>query len=184
MLVDQRLWQRRQGSDWRGTPPSSDLRLWRDQGRLRAAYRGFCSGVRPERREPEDRPGLWSHRRANCHLGGIIRDANAGRVTEIGCTPDFPFHYVYVDDVADAIVTALDAKTIPSPAYNVGGGLALPMPEIAAIARRTIPNADLSKGRTTSPMSRPPSTCRGSGTSSDGRRRGTSRAASPPMRRP
>jgi UDP-glucuronate 4-epimerase len=83
------------------------------------------------------------YRRANCHLGSIIRDANAGRVTEIGCTPDFPFHYVYVDDVADAIAAALEAGRIPSSAYNVGGGLALPMPEIAAIARRTIPNADI-----------------------------------------
>jgi UDP-glucuronate 4-epimerase len=83
------------------------------------------------------------YRRANCHLGAIIRDADAGRVTEIGCSPNFPFHYVYVDDVADAIVTSLEAETIPSYAYNVGGGLALSMPEIAAIARRTIPNADI-----------------------------------------
>ena len=44
LLVDQRLWQRRQ-SDLIGedTPPSSNLRLRRDQGRLRAAYRGFRS---------------------------------------------------------------------------------------------------------------------------------------------
>ena len=54
------------------------------------------------------------YRRANCHLGGIIRDLPPGRVTEIGCSPDFPFHYVYVDGVADAIATALDAKGIPS----------------------------------------------------------------------
>jgi UDP-glucuronate 4-epimerase len=83
------------------------------------------------------------YRRANCHLGTIIRDAHAGRVTEIGCSPDFPFHYVYVDDVADAIAAALEAKSIPSYAYNVSGGLALPMPEIAAIARRTIPDANI-----------------------------------------
>jgi len=83
------------------------------------------------------------YRRANCHLGAIIRDAHAGRVTEIGCSPDFPFHYVYVDDVADAIAAALEAKSIPSYAYNVSGGLALPMPEIAAIARRTIPDANI-----------------------------------------
>jgi UDP-glucuronate 4-epimerase len=83
------------------------------------------------------------YRRANCHLGNIIRDANAGRVTEIGCSPGFLFHYVYVDDVADAIAAALEAESIPSYAYNVGGGLALSMPEIAAIARRTIPNAQI-----------------------------------------
>lgn len=81
------------------------------------------------------------YRRANCHLGNIIRDADAGRVTEIATSADFPFHYVYVDDVADAIATALEAPRIPAFAYNVGGAVALTMPQIKAIAERTIPNA-------------------------------------------
>jgi UDP-glucose 4-epimerase len=81
------------------------------------------------------------YRRANCHLGNIIRDADAGRVTEIAASVDFPFHYVYVDDVADAIAMALEAPRVPRFAYNVGGGAALTMPQIAAIAEQTVPNA-------------------------------------------
>jgi UDP-glucose 4-epimerase len=81
------------------------------------------------------------YRRANCHLGNIIRDADAGRVTEIPSSPDFPFHYVYVDDVADAIAVTLAAETVPAFAYNVGGAVALTMPEIVAIAEKTIPSA-------------------------------------------
>ncbi len=45
------------------------------------------------------------YRRANCHLGTLIRDAAAGRETEIPCDPAFLYHYVYADDVAEAIVS-------------------------------------------------------------------------------
>jgi len=81
------------------------------------------------------------YRRAHCHLGAIIRNADIGRETEIACSPDFPFHYVYVDDVADAIAAALEAERIPAFAYNVGGAVALTMPNIVAIAEATIPRA-------------------------------------------
>lgn len=81
------------------------------------------------------------YRRAHCHLGAIIRNADIGRETEIACSPAFPFHYVYVDDVAEAIAAALEADRIPGFAYNVGGGAALTMPNIVAVAERTIPGA-------------------------------------------
>src|ERR1700733_7746067 len=42
------------------------------------------------------------YRRANCYLGALIRDASAGRETEIPCDPAFIYHYVYADDVAGA----------------------------------------------------------------------------------
>jgi UDP-glucuronate 4-epimerase len=81
------------------------------------------------------------YRRANCHLGSIIRDAIAGGVTEIQCDPQFMYHYVYVDDVAEALVVALEAKALPAREYNVGSGEALIMPEIAAVAREAIAGA-------------------------------------------
>jgi UDP-glucose 4-epimerase len=83
------------------------------------------------------------YRRANCYLGAIIRDADAGRLTEIPCAPDFPYHYVYVDDVADAIAAALEAENLSSFAYNVSGAAPLTMPEIATIAAQAIPNAQI-----------------------------------------
>ena len=47
------------------------------------------------------------YRRASCHLGSIIRDANAGRPTQIPADPQFAYHYVHVEDVAGAIGAAL-----------------------------------------------------------------------------
>jgi UDP-glucuronate 4-epimerase len=81
------------------------------------------------------------YRRANCHIGAMIRDADAGRTTEIACGADFPFQYVYVDDVADALAVALEAEIEPGTAYNIGGPATLTMPEIAAAARRVLPGA-------------------------------------------
>lgn len=79
------------------------------------------------------------YRRANCYLGAMIRDAAAGRVTEIPCDSQFVYHYVHVDDVAEALIAALEAKTLPAREYNVGSGQALTMPEIAAIAAEAVP---------------------------------------------
>ena len=73
-------------------------------------------------------------RRANCVLKAMIEDARAGRVTVIPCTPDFPYHYVWVGDVAQAIVACLDAPALPARVYNVGSGEALTMPRIVEIA--------------------------------------------------
>ena len=62
-------------------------------------------------------------------------------MTEIACGADFPFHYVYVDDVADALAVALEAEIEPGAAYNIGGPAAVTMPEIAAVARQVLPGA-------------------------------------------
>jgi UDP-glucuronate 4-epimerase len=83
------------------------------------------------------------YRRANCHLGSIIRDAAAGRVTEIPCDPHFMYHYLHVDDVAEALIAALEVKTLTAREYNVGSGEALTMPEIAAIADKAIAGAKI-----------------------------------------
>lgn len=82
------------------------------------------------------------YRRGNCHLGELIRNAAERRPTEIPCEPDFVYHYVYVDDVVNALVRALKADALHSREYNVGSGEALTMPQIADIARRTIAGAD------------------------------------------
>lgn len=84
------------------------------------------------------------YRRANCHINNIIRDVEAGQETEIPCEPGFTYHYVHVDDVADAIMAGLTAEVLPSRAYNVGGGTALTMAEIAEQARAALPGAQIS----------------------------------------
>lgn len=79
------------------------------------------------------------YRRAHCVLKTMIEDARAGRITRIPCAPDFPYHYVWVGDVAAAIAVCLDASVVPAPIYNVGSAEVLTMPAIAAIARSVLP---------------------------------------------
>ena len=81
------------------------------------------------------------YRRGNCFIGAMIRDAAAGRTTVIACAPDFLYHYVYVDDVAQALITALEVETLPHFEYNVDAGQPMPMQAIAEIARSVIPGA-------------------------------------------
>ena len=70
------------------------------------------------------------YRRANCHLNSIIRNSEKGIVTEVPCEPDFIYHYIYVDDVAEGILTTLEARELPHRVYNIGSGEAMTMPAI------------------------------------------------------
>ena len=79
------------------------------------------------------------YRRANCHLKTMLVDAAAGRETVIACDPGFVYHYVYVEDVAAAIIAALESPDLPSGEYNVGSGQASTMPQIAALASAAVP---------------------------------------------
>ena len=81
--------------------------------------------------------GPW--RRGNCFIRDMISDASAGRTTVLPGDPTFPFHYVYVADVASALIAALEIETLPSLEYNVDAGQPMTMSEIAAIARSVIP---------------------------------------------
>ena len=80
---------------------------------------------------------------ANCFLNDIIRNAAAGRKTTIPCDPGFVYHYVHVDDVAEAIAAALVAPAYPRRSYNVGSGEPLTMPQIAEIAAQAIEGAEI-----------------------------------------
>lgn len=83
------------------------------------------------------------YRRANCFLNDIIRNAEAGRLTTIPCDPQFIYHYVHVDDVAEAVAAVLAAPAFPRRTYNVGAGEPLTMPQIVGIAREAIKGADI-----------------------------------------
>lgn len=79
------------------------------------------------------------YRRANCHLKAMIEAAEAGGRAAIPCDPSFIYHYVYVDDVAEAIAVALEADALPERVYNVGSGEALTMPALLELAAPAIP---------------------------------------------
>ena len=59
------------------------------------------------------------YRRENCFIGDVIRDARSGGRTTIPCDPAFPYHYIYVEDVVDAIELALAARQFDHTEYNV-----------------------------------------------------------------
>ncbi|EAR51925.1 dTDP-glucose 4,6-dehydratase [Oceanicola granulosus HTCC2516] len=82
-----------------------------------------------------------AYRRANCFLRQAILDAAAGRETVIKCDPDFPYHYLYVEDIVGAVAAALAAPKLAHPVYDVTSGEILFMPEIADILRATLPGA-------------------------------------------
>jgi len=80
------------------------------------------------------------YRRGNCHLNTLIRNTTRGVETDIPCDPGFIYHYVYVDDVAEAIIAALEAPHLPHREYNIGSGEALTMPAILDAAARVLPD--------------------------------------------
>jgi UDP-glucuronate 4-epimerase len=82
------------------------------------------------------------YRRANCHLKSLIEETEAGRPSRIPCDPAFVYHYVYADDVAEAIRVALEAPTLPRREYNVGDGEALTMPTLIERAGTVLKGLD------------------------------------------
>lgn len=83
------------------------------------------------------------HRRANCFLREIIINAAAGRTTRIPCDPAYLYHFVHVDDVAEAVAAGLAATRLGHYTYNVTSGEVLTMPQIVAIAGQALPGASV-----------------------------------------
>lgn len=79
------------------------------------------------------------YRRANCHIDALIRNTAGDVETELPDDPAFVYHYVYVDDVADALVALLETPRLSRREYNVGSGQALTMPEIVQVATAVLP---------------------------------------------
>jgi nucleoside-diphosphate-sugar epimerase len=69
----------------------------------------------------------------------MIRDSWAGQKTIIPCDPAFPYHYIHVDDVVEAIMLALRATRLPHREYNVGPREILTMPQVVAAAEKALP---------------------------------------------
>jgi UDP-glucose 4-epimerase len=79
------------------------------------------------------------YRRGNCILASMIRDSWAGTETVIPCEPKFPYHYIHVDDVVEAIMLVLRTPKLRQREYNVASHEVLTMPEVVAAAKKAIP---------------------------------------------
>jgi nucleoside-diphosphate-sugar epimerase len=82
-------------------------------------------------------------RRTDCFIRTMIEDARASRPTVKPFGQDFHRQYIYVEDAVSGIVLALDATSLPRRSYNVTGGTRLTLAEVAAVAKRVLPQAEV-----------------------------------------
>ena len=76
-----------------------------------------------------------------CLIREMVTDAAAGRPTRIPYGRDFPRQYGHIDDVAGAMIAALDRPDLPQQAYNISGGSWITLGEVAETVMRVIPGA-------------------------------------------
>jgi nucleoside-diphosphate-sugar epimerase len=76
----------------------------------------------------------------------MIENAFAGRTTKISQPAHSRRQYVYVDDIVDALLLALNAKTLPRLAYNAAGDTSLTLSEVADVVRRIVPGVQVAFG--------------------------------------
>ncbi|MEZ5903978.1 MAG: NAD(P)-dependent oxidoreductase [Geminicoccaceae bacterium] len=78
-----------------------------------------------------------------CAIRDMLQHARAGRPVHLPFGADHHRQYVHVDDVARALVLALDAERPGQRAYNINGGTRVTLGEIAGIVGRVVPGASL-----------------------------------------
>jgi UDP-glucuronate 4-epimerase len=79
----------------------------------------------------------------DCLIRTLIQDALSNRPTYIDYGIGFHRQYVHVEDVASAILAALNASSYPKDVYNVTGGDYSTLDEVAAIVGRLLPDAEI-----------------------------------------
>lgn len=87
-----------------------------------------------------------------CALRDMLQHAQAGRPFHLPFGADQHRQYVHVDDVARALVLALDAERPGQRAYNITGGTWATLGEVAAIVGRVVPGASLTLDPGADPM--------------------------------
>ncbi|MGD9913918.1 MAG: NAD-dependent epimerase/dehydratase family protein [Rhizobiaceae bacterium] len=87
-----------------------------------------------------------------CAIREMIEDAQAGRPTHFPYGRDFYKQYVHVEDVAEAILAALDAKSFGQRAYTISGDTYYTFEEVAAFVRKALPSARISIDPGADPM--------------------------------
>ena len=83
------------------------------------------------------------YRRADCFIRDMIAASRSGAETAVPCNPAFLYHYIYVEDVADAVFAAMKVERLPARVYNVGSDEVMTMPEIVRIAREVLPDLNV-----------------------------------------
>jgi nucleoside-diphosphate-sugar epimerase len=74
-----------------------------------------------------------------CLIRTLLEDGLDGRTTIVRDTPAHSRQHIFVDDVVDAVIAALDARTLRRRVYNIGPGVAQSLEEITAAVRSALP---------------------------------------------
>jgi UDP-glucuronate 4-epimerase len=85
-------------------------------------------------------------RTTDCVVRTMITNALAGKPTRIPYGRGFHRQYIHVDDVAAALVAAVDRPNPPRRTYSLTGGTYLTFEEIADTVKRLLPNAQIELG--------------------------------------
>jgi UDP-glucose 4-epimerase len=81
-----------------------------------------------------------------CLMRTLVEDGLDGKTTIIRDAPTRSRQHIFVDDVVDAVIAALDAKTLTRRSYNIGPGVAQNLDDIAAAVRSAVPGASMALG--------------------------------------
>jgi UDP-glucuronate 4-epimerase len=83
-------------------------------------------------------------RTTDCVIRTMLEGALEDRPVRMPFGADFFRQFIHVDDAARALVHALDAEAPAASVYNVTGDSYTTLEEVAAIVRRSFPDADIS----------------------------------------
>ncbi|BBK36512.1 UDP-glucose 4-epimerase [Allostella sp. ATCC 35155] len=80
-------------------------------------------------------------RTTSCLIRTLVEDGLAGRITRVHPAGGRSRQHIFVEDVVDAVLAALDAPGLPRRAYNIGPGRCQTLDEIVAAVREAVPGA-------------------------------------------
>jgi len=80
-------------------------------------------------------------RTTSCLIRTIVEDAMAGRTTRVKQNTRASRQHVFVEDVTDAVVSALDKPVLSRRVFNIGPGRMQSLDEIVAGIREVLPGA-------------------------------------------
>ena len=82
-------------------------------------------------------------RTTDCVVRTMLDDALGGRRTTLPYGGGFYRQFVFIDDVVDALIAALDVETVFQRAYNITSGQRISFDEVAAVVRAVFPAAEI-----------------------------------------
>jgi len=85
-------------------------------------------------------------RTTDCVIRTMLSDALTHRTTRLPFGTGFHRQFVFIDDVVEALLAALDIQSVPHRAYNIAGGARPTFDELAELVREIVPGADIALG--------------------------------------